>query len=235
MADRTLLRLSVALLFIGGVAYEIVNLFHAHGANDHVAAFTAFAHSSIWTGVHLGQFLATAVVTAGLLVLFYGLNITAGMPMLVNRLGAAALVASLALAGVVYAVDGVALKQAADAWLRAPAAEKAARFATAEGIRWLEWGIRSYDSFAFGLALVLFAAAIVWTARIPRPIGYLMGVTGLASFVLGWFTGTEGFSSTTSGAFSFVVFSQLVWMIWLLIVAWRMQPSVPVPVRAASS
>jgi hypothetical protein len=235
MADRTLLRLSVALLFIGGVGYEIVSLFHVAGANNHVAAFTALANSSVWTGVHLGQFLATAVVTAGLLVLFYGLNITAGMPMLVNRLGAASLVASLALAGVVYAVDGVALKQAADAWLRAPAAEKAARFATAEGIRWLEWGIRSYDSFAVGLALVLFAAAIVWTARIPRPIGYLMGATGLANFVLGWFTSTEGFSPTTGAVFNLAALSQLAWMIWLLIVAWRMQPSVPVPVRAASS
>jgi hypothetical protein len=235
MADRTLLRLSVALLFIGGVVYEIVNQFHAAGANNHAAAFTAFAHSSIWTAVHLGQFLATALVTAGLLALFYGLNITAGMPMLVNRLGAAALVASLALAGVVYAVDGVALKQAADAWLRAPAAEKAARFATAEGIRWLEWGVRSYNNFAFGLALVLFAAAIVWTARIPRPIGYLMGVNGLANFVLGWFTSTEGFSSTTGTVFNLAVLAQLAWMIWLLIVAWRMQASVPVPVPAASS
>ena len=227
MADRTLLRLSVALLFIGGVAYEIVNLFHAHGANDHVAAFTAFAHSSIWTGVHLGQFLATAVVTAGLLVLFYGLNITAAMPMLVNRLGAAALVASLALAGVVYAVDGVALKQAADAWLRAPAAEKAARFATAEGIRWLEWGIRSYDSFAFGLALVLFAAAIVWTARIIRQIGVVIGVQGLATVVLGWQTGAPGFTFSTGSLYYTNGGLFLVWSVWLLIVAWQKPTAVP--------
>jgi hypothetical protein len=32
-----------------------------------------------------------------------------------------------ALAGVLYAVDGVALKQAADAWVSAPAAEQTAR------------------------------------------------------------------------------------------------------------
>ncbi len=235
MADRTALRLSVALVFLGDVVYVVVNQFHVAGANDHAAAFTAFANSSIWTAVHLVQFLATALVTAGLFALFYGLNITAGMPLLVNRLGAAALVASLALAGVVYAVDGVALKQAADAWLHAPPETAAARFATAEGIRWLEWGVRSYDNYTFGLALGLFAAAIVWTARIPRPIGYLMGVNGLANFVLGWFTSTEGFSNTTGLVFNLVAFSQLVWLIWLLIVAWRMQASVPVPVPAANS
>jgi hypothetical protein len=69
----------------------------------------------------------------------------------------------------------VALKQAVDAWSSAPAAEKATRFASAEAIRWLEWGTNSYWNFMPGLALVLFAIVIVWTARIPRPIGYLMG------------------------------------------------------------
>jgi len=34
-------------------------------------------------------------------------------------------------------VDGVALKQAVNAWASAPDAEKAARFASAEAIRWL--------------------------------------------------------------------------------------------------
>jgi hypothetical protein len=35
-------------------------------------------------------------------------------------------------------VDGVALKQAVNAWVDAPEAEKAARFAAAEAMRWLE-------------------------------------------------------------------------------------------------
>jgi hypothetical protein len=54
---------------------------------------------------------------------------------------------ALGLYGVLQAVDGVALKQAVNAWASAPEAEKAARFASAETIRWLEWGTRSYQSF----------------------------------------------------------------------------------------
>ena len=88
--------------------------------------------------------------------------------------------ATLALYGVVLAVDGVALKQAVNAWASAPEAEKAARFASAEAIRWLEWGTRSYANFTLGLALLLFAVAEVRTAWIPRPIAYLMGLAGLA-------------------------------------------------------
>jgi len=234
MADRNALRLAATLVVIGALFYEVVNLFHVGGANNDAAAFRALGNSSIWTAVHVGQFFGSALITAGVLALSSALNLAGGMPMLVNRIGAAALVASLALSGVVYAVDGVALKQAADAWLRAPAAEKTARFAGAETIRWLEWGVRSYSNYTFGLGLVLVAIAIVWTARISRPIGYLIGLNGLANFALGWTTGSEGFSSTTGIAFNVVAFSLAAWMIWLLIVAWRMKETAPAASPAAS-
>jgi hypothetical protein len=60
-----------------------------------------------------------------------------------------------------YAVDGVALKQAVDAWANAPAAEQAPRFASAETIRWLEWGVTSSTDFMVGLSLALFGLVIV--------------------------------------------------------------------------
>ena len=106
---------------------------------------------------------------------------------------------TLALYGVVMAVDGVALKQAVNAWASAPDAEKAARFASAEAIRWLEWGARSYQDFTLGLALLLFAVAVVRTAWVPRPIAYLMGLSGLTYLVQGWVAGAEGFSQTQIG------------------------------------
>jgi hypothetical protein len=196
MADRTLLRLSATLLLIGALVFLVASVLHPFGANDHKAAFTAYANSTSWTAIHLGQFVGTAVVTAGLLVLFFALNVLQGTPRWLGLFGAIAAGVTLALAGVLYAVDGVALKQAADAWVSAPAAEQTARFASAEAIRWLEWGTRSYEAFMSGLALVLFAITIVWTARITRPIGYFMGLSGLAYIVLGWVVGTEGFSAT---------------------------------------
>jgi hypothetical protein len=79
MADRNALRLSATLVLIGALFYQVVNVFHVASANDHVAAFTAFANRSIWTAVHLGQFLATAIFTAGLFALSSALNITAGI------------------------------------------------------------------------------------------------------------------------------------------------------------
>ncbi len=143
---------------------------------------------------------------------------------------AALAVAALALYGALQAVDGVANKQADVAWVSAPDAEKAARFASAEAIRWIEWGMRSYQDFVLGLALLLFAAAVVRTAWVPRPIAYLMGLCGLAYLVQGWVVGSAGFSQTESIAIVLAWVLGLAWMIWLVVVAWRMRdPVAPSP------
>ena len=57
---------------------------------------------------------------------------------------------ALALEGALQAVDGVANKQADMAFVTAADAEKAARFASAEAIRWIEWGMRSYGRLRWG-------------------------------------------------------------------------------------
>ncbi|BCG94134.1 hypothetical protein [Mesorhizobium sp. 131-2-1] len=142
-----------------------------------------------------------------------------------GRLGAAAAAATLALYAALQAVDGVALKQAVNAWASAPDAEKAARFASAEAIRWLEWGMRSYQDFTLGLALLLFAASALLTAWLPRPIAYLMGLSGLTHLTQGWVAGSEGFSPTQSVAIVLAWTLSLMWMIWLAVVAWRMEGS----------
>ena len=223
------LRLSATLLLVGQLLYILVTLFHADGdANNHPAVFAEYARSGIWTAVHLGQFAAMAILLAGLLALFFALDVQAETARWAGRFGAASAAATLALYGGVQAVDGVALKQAVNAWASAPDAEKAARFASAEAIRWLEWGVRSYQNFALGLALILFAAAVVRTAWGPRPIAYLMGLSGLTYLVQGWVAGSEGFSRTHTIAIVLAWVLNLTWMIWLVVVAWRMQDSEPV-------
>ena len=136
-------------------------------------------------------------------------------------------VVALALYGVVMAVDGVALKQAVNAWANAPDAEKAARFASAEAIRWVEWGARSYQDFALGLALCLFAAAVGRTARIPRPLAYLVGLSGLTYLAQGWGAGAYGFTPMHDAAIVLAWVVNLVWMIWLAVVARREQAVEP--------
>jgi hypothetical protein len=66
----------------------------------------------------------------------------------------------------------------------------------------------------------------VWTARTPRAIGVLMALSGLGHLVQGWVVGSEGFSAANSVPTLVGIIATLVWSIWLLISAWRMQAAV---------
>jgi hypothetical protein len=82
----------------------------------------------------------------------------------------------------------------------------------------------------FALSLILLATVIVGTARVPRGIGYLMGLAAIPNLVQSWVVGNEGFAvSWLAGSLSTVGLPlMLAWSIWLLIVAWRMeQPDQP--------
>lgn len=170
--------------------------------------------------MHLGQFAGMAVLLAGVIVLALALR-KPGSPGWLGRLAATSAAVTIALTAVLQAIDGVTLKAAADAWLAAPAAEQSARLAGTEVVRWLEWGVRSYQRAVLGVTLILLAAQIIVSGRIPRPIGFIMAVSGVAYIAQGLVVGAEGFSSnnTVPGLAAYVF--DLAWMIWLVVVAWR--------------
>lgn len=227
MIDRPSLRLSAALLLTGQILYILISQLHADRApaNYHAAAFADYASSGIWTAVHIGQFAAMAVLLAGLITLFSVIERPTGLARWIGRFGVISAVAALALYGVLQAVDGVALKQAVNAWAVAPEAEKATRFANAEAVRWLEWGVRSYQDFLEGLALLLLAVTMAPVRRVSRPIPWLAGFSGLILFAQGWVVGSEGFSRTHVILIVLAFAVNLAWMIWLSVAAWRMRDS----------
>jgi hypothetical protein len=110
-----------------------------------------------------------------------------------------------------------------NAWASAENGDKAVRFAAAETVRWLEWAVRSYQSFVFGLALILFGAVIAVTGRVSRPIGYLMALCGLSYLAQGWIIGSSGFSSANQIPTLLGIGLILVWTVWLLIAALRIK------------
>lgn len=222
MIERKPLRISAILALTGQLLYIVITLFHADGdANNHPAVFEEYARSGSWTAVHLGQFLAMALFLAALFALLFVVDAQDARATWTARFGAGSAVASLALYGVLQAVDGVANKQADVAWVSAPEAEKAARFASAEAVRWIEWGLRSYQNFALGITLLLFAVAVGRTAWLPRPIAFLMGLSGITYLVQGWIVGSEGFSARMSSAIVLAWVLSVAWMIWLLVIVSR--------------
>ncbi len=227
MVDRASLRLAAILLLIGEVLFFGAGLLHParEPANSHAAVFAEYAASANWTAVHLGQFVGSALLLAGLIVLFFALNVRSSGAAWVARFAAVSAVVTLGLTAVLQAVDGVALKQAVDAWAASPASEQSARFASAETIRWLEWAARSYQFFMLGVTFVLFGAAISWAGSVPRFLGYLAVLVGLADLGQAWIVGAEGFSPTNSIPNLVGLVLQFVWIIAVAVTAARTRQS----------
>jgi hypothetical protein len=231
-ADCGVLTLSGALLLGGFLVNGIQRMiWHPTGAeHDHEAIFTEYAASDAWVATHLAEFVLVSVAFAGLLVLCYALR--PETPYLA-LLSAGAIIATGATWAVLQAVDGVTLKQAVDAWVAAPGTEEANRFADAETVRWIEWGLQSYFRVLLGVAFLLLGAATVVSRLVPSWLGVLLVVGGLLSLAVGvsvGYAGLEsGFQDALGIAFQLVV---LVFIVGLLVVG---RPAREPSTRAAST
>jgi len=220
-ADGGALTISGALLLVGFVVNAIQRmLLHPSGAeDDHEAIFSEYADSDVWVATHLAEFVLVLVALAGLLVLCRALR--RETPNL-SLLAAGAIIASSATWAVLQGVDGVTLKQAVDAWAAASGTEEATRFADAETVRWVEWGLQSYFRVLLGVAFLLLGAAAVVSRLLPSWLGVLLVVGGLLSLAVGisvGYAGLEsGFQDAEGIALQLVV---LVFIVGLLVVGRR--------------
>jgi hypothetical protein len=183
-AERPLLRTSGALL-LGGLVLNaaVTMLFHPSGDEDvHETIFTEYAASDSWEWVHFGQLAGVLVALGGLLVLHQVLRSRTSR---LSAFAAAMTVATAAVWAVLQAVDGIALKQAVDAWVAADEGSQSFRFADAETVRWTEWGLQSYMRVLLGATLLLFGAAILATRVLAAWTGWIAGLAGLLSLAVG--------------------------------------------------
>ena len=188
------LRLAGALLLAGFVVNGIQRmLLHPSGAeDDHQAIFTEYAESEVWVATHLAEFVLVLVAFAGLLVLCWVVRREAPYLAL---LAAGAVIVTSATWAVLQGVDGVALKQAVDAWAAASGSEQATRYADAETVRWIEWGLQSYFRVVLAGAFLLLGAGAVVSRLVPSWLGVLLVVGGLLSLVIGISVGYAGLES----------------------------------------
>jgi hypothetical protein len=188
------LRLAGALVLAGFVVNGIQRmLLHPSGAeDDHQAIFTEYAESDVWVATHFAEFVLVLVAFAGLLVLC---SVVRREAPYLALLAAGAVIVTSATWAVLQGVDGVALKQAVDAWAAGSGTEQAARFADAESVRWIEWGLQSYFRVVLAIAFLLLGAAGVVSRLVPSWLGVLLVVGGLLSLVLGISVGYAGLES----------------------------------------
>jgi hypothetical protein len=206
-AGRRQVMVAGATLTVGVLVSALAELIHPHHepANNHHRVFAEYAASTAWTWVHYIQFGAALTVIIGFLLLHAAIT-AYGHDSILARLGSATGVATLAVFAVNMAVDGIALKQSVDAWAVAPPNEEAARYASAETVRWLEWGANAFFQILLGTTVILFGLAIVRTAVVATGIGSVATGAGIGLVANGILTGFDGFAATPLAPISMLLF-----------------------------
>jgi hypothetical protein len=210
-----------ALLFLGTYIHP-----QQADPNNALAAFTEYAASQIWVTSHLLQLAGFILIGASLLLLARELE--AGGARQAARLAGGGVVASVALAAALQAVDGIALKNMVDAWSGAPATEKRMAFYAALAVRQVEVGLAAALCILFGATMTIFGAAL-WRDR-AKWLGVIGGVVGVLMIAAGIAMAHTGFSGL---AMAIQMPADLILLVWLLLLSawlWRRGAEQPSPV-----
>ena len=202
------------MLFVG-------TYLHPLGAdpNAAVAAFTEYAADRLWVASHLTQLAGVALMVAALLFLAQQLEAGSGTGW--ARIAAGGAIASLAVATVLQAVDGIALKVMVEAWAAAPAAQKEGAFHAAFAVRQVEIGLASMLSLVLGLTVTVYGGALLVDHTYPKWVGGLAIMGGVPIMVAGVVMAYTGFSGLAM-AISMPASSLLLgWMLILGGCMWR--------------
>jgi hypothetical protein len=228
--ERPMLRMGSVAFLAGLVIIIMSTLFHASSEDlmDNPVVFAVYAESDTWIAAHIGQFAGVMLVFAGGFVALFRLLVKSESGTTASALAWFGLVAAILVAStftILQAVDGIALKIAVDTWYAIPSTadsegQKAIAFRVAEGIRWTEIGINSYNRILQGLVALIFGVAITKSALLSRWIGAVGIFAGAATVIAGAGVAYVGFAPLpiVGDASTFISFA---WIAILGIVMWR--------------
>jgi hypothetical protein len=227
--QRTMLRMGSVAFLAGLVIIIVSTLFHASSEDlmDNPVVFAAYAESNTWIAAHIGQFAGVMLVFDGGFVALFRLlgKSESGMASALAWFGLVTAILVASSFAILQAVDGIALKIAVDTWYAIPPSaadseEKAITFRVAEGIRWTEIGINSYNRILQGVVALIFSVAIAKSALLSRWIGAVGIFAGAASIIAGVGVAYVGFAPLpiVGDVSTFISFA---WIAILGIFMWR--------------
>lgn len=177
---------------------------------DSAAAFAAYAADGSWVFSHLVQLFGAMLCGGGLLALTWKLR--EGPAGAWAMLAAFATVASVALAGALQAVEGVALDVMVERWVAAGADGRAA-FEAAQAVRQIEGGLASSLGVLFGTGVLLYGIAMIISPVTPRWLGAVGVLTGLATVSSSVVRAYSGFSDVAIATSTPTTLAVLMWVI----------------------
>jgi Domain of unknown function (DUF4386) len=228
--ERPILRIGSVAFLAGLVIIIVSTLFHASSEDlmDNPVVFAVYAESDTWIAAHIGQFAGVVLVFVGGFVALFRLLVKSesGMASALAWFGLVAAILTASTFTILQAVDGIALNIAVDTWYAIPPSaadseeEKAIAFRVAEGIRWTEIGINSYNRILQSVVSLIFGVAIVRSALLSRWIGVVGIIAGAVTVIAGVGVAYVGFAPLPIvGDVS--IFISFAWIAILGIFLWR--------------
>jgi uncharacterized membrane protein len=236
--ERPMLRMGSVAFLAGLVIIIVSTLFHASSEDlmDNPVVFVVYAESDPWVAAHIGQFAGVMLVFAGGFVALFRLLVgsESGTASALAWLGLVTAILVASTFTILQAVDGIALKIAVNTWYAIPTPtspsssaadddaveEKAIAFRVAEGIRWTEIGVNSYNRILQGAVAIIFGVAIAKSALLSRWIGAVGIFAGAVTVIAGIGVAYLGFAPLPIvGDVSTVI--SFAWIAILGIFMWR--------------
>jgi uncharacterized membrane protein len=237
--ERPMLRMGSVAFLAGLVIIIVSTLFHASSEDlmDNPVVFAVYAESDPWIAAHIGQFAGVMLVFAGGFVALFRLLVgsESGTALALAWLGLVTAILVASTFTILQAVDGIALKIAVNTWHAIPpptspspsssadddaVEEKAITFRVAEGIRWTEIGVNSYNRILQGAVAIIFGVAIAKSALLSRWIGAVGIFAGAVTVIAGIGVAYLGFAPLPIvGDVSTVI--SFAWIAILGIFMWR--------------
>jgi len=207
-------RIAAWCAIVGGGLGLIATLFHPRDfvAYDSAAHLKTIAENATWTVDHFAFVVATFLILWGLIATVDVLAKTPGA--LLAKLAADATMIGSTIAAIFFAIDGFGMKAAAGLWLQASPGDAGAALNTA--LLMAKLGVASVSIHCLwylGVAPLLFGAAILRGAKIPRLLGLtaiLGGILGLAAGI-GFYLYGDSVASTVG-----FVLAQTLFLVWTL-------------------
>lgn len=201
------------LALVGAAALATGTVLHPAQANPQISvdAFTEYAATgrAEWVVSHVLQ-LAGVVAMFTAVVILAGLTLGGAWTRVITALSGA----SMAVAAVLQAVDGVALKATVDLWTAAAPDGKAALFDAALAVRQVEIGLDAILALISGTAILGYACATLARPGLwVRVLAVLALAAGVAFLVDGWLLAVDGYSDRAMMATTVSGLLTLVWMV----------------------
>lgn len=217
MLDRTVTRLGAVAAMVGAVIAIVFNLLHPLGEEYTAAEEVRLTGEGIWAFDH--YMLGWAVGLALLAFIVIGRSFTGEPSASWGRVALIFAIGSVAILFVTLAIDGFALKEAAEV----------SGSEVAEGVAYVTGGLflASIGSF-FGVTPLAYGAAVLTGDDYPGWLGWVSILAG----VLGLITGTIVFFAGQSGLTVKVLFpaSSVLFTLWIGVMGyllWRKAGAAP--------